>query len=96
MISSPPLKLDHDYDHENLNDCFHTDCLKGIDKQFHKDISITNGDGTATISVTFRARPLLSVELFADNYPSPAQTMSRTPAKLRPTKENACATSPYL
>ncbi len=52
MISSPPLKLDHDYDHENLNDCFHTDCLKGIDKQFHKDISITNGDGTATISVS--------------------------------------------
>lgn len=52
MESSPPPKIDHDYDHENLNDCFHTDCLRGIDKQFHKDISITNGDGSATISVS--------------------------------------------
>jgi hypothetical protein len=52
MVSSPPPRIDHDYNHENLNDCFHTDCLKGIDKQFHKAISITNGDGSATISVS--------------------------------------------
>jgi len=52
MESSPPPRIDHDYNHENLDDCFHTDCLKGIDKQFHKAVSITNGDGSATISVS--------------------------------------------
>lgn len=52
MVSSPPPKIDHDYDHENLNDCFHTDCLNAFGKHSHKDISITNGDGSATISVS--------------------------------------------
>lgn len=51
MESSPPPAFHVDHS-EDMNDCFHTDCLKGIDKQFHKGISITNGDGSATISVS--------------------------------------------
>jgi Predicted membrane protein len=50
--SPPPPPIDHGYDHEDKNDCFHTDCLGAIDKQFHKQYTITNGDGSASISVS--------------------------------------------
>jgi hypothetical protein len=44
----PPPKIDHGYDHENPNDCYHTHCLGGdISKAggFHKDFTVTAVDG---------------------------------------------------
>jgi hypothetical protein len=36
-------KIDHGYDHENLNDCVHTHCMSG----HHKDFTVVSPIGTA-------------------------------------------------
>jgi hypothetical protein len=57
MESSPPPKIEHDYDKPSTKDCFRDDCLGAIDKQFgHKSASFTSGDGSMTINVNSPTR----------------------------------------
>lgn len=49
----PPSKIEHDYDHENPNDCFHTHCLGGDINTaggFHKDFTVDAGFASAHIT----------------------------------------------
>lgn len=57
LDDAAPPPLSEPADANPADDCFHTDCLGAIDKEFpdyhlKKDYTITNGDGTASISVS--------------------------------------------